>query len=375
MRMIDEQAIEDIASGSAVLASGGGGDPFRGKLSALSVLSQTGPVPLVTIEELGDDAIIASPFLIGAPIALLEKFPFVDEIERTMRALEKRAGKRIEAVFAAEVGGVNSMVPFTVAARMGIAVLDADTMGRAYPLLDLTLTNLAGISSSPIVITDDYGTEVTVVSDDNAILEVVGRTVSHKFGASAAAAGFFGTVGATKAGLVGGSISLAERIGVTMRDAPLHPAEAWEEILRYTGGKQLFEGKVSSVTQDIEDGWGKGRVIIEGSGEFDGETLRIEVINENLAARIGSRVIACTPDIITVFDATSGSPLTTENVRYGYRVGVAAIPCDPRWVTPGGIDLGGPRRFAFDFDYHDFRTGELKPTGLTAADPAMAVRG
>ncbi len=365
MRMIDHQSLEDIARGSAVLASGGGGDPLRGKLSAQWVLSQSGPVPLVDMSELPDDALLATPFLIGAPVAFLEKFPLVDEIERTMLGLQKRLGRKIDAVYAVEIGGINSMLPFTLAARMGIPVLDADTMGRAFPELDMTLINLAGIVSSPIVVTDDYGTEVTIVTESNVILETIGRAVSHKFGASAAAAGFSGSLGELRAGLVEGSLSLAETIGRLMRAASSDPSGTWDDVLALTGGIRIFEGKVSSTSQEIEDGWGKGKVLIEGIGAYDGEVMRIDVVNENLLARVDGRPVATSPDIISVYDASSGAPLTSENVRFGYRVGVVALPCDPRWTTPAGIALGGPRRFGFESEYHDYRAvAELSPQSI-----------
>ena len=47
----------------------------------------------------------------------------------------------------------------------------------------------------------------------------------------------------------------------------------------------------------------------------------------------------------------SGEPVTTEELRYGYRVAVIVTPCDPRWRTPAGLALVGPRYFGYDTDY------------------------
>ena len=47
----------------------------------------------------------------------------------------------------------------------------------------------------------------------------------------------------------------------------------------------------------------------------------------------------------------TGEPITTEILRYGMRVAVLAFPCDPKWRTPKGIDLVGPRYFGYDIDY------------------------
>jgi len=37
--------------------------------------------------------------------------------------------------------------------------------------------------------------------------------------------------------------------------------------------------------------------------------------------------------------------------RYGFRVTLLAIPCDPRWRTPAGLALVGPGYFGYDVEY------------------------
>ncbi|MBN6051690.1 DUF917 family protein, partial [Nonomuraea sp. RK-328] len=61
--------------------------------------------------------------------------------------------------------------------------------------------------------------------------------------------------------------------------------------------------------------------------------------------------VATTPDLICVLDTDTGEPVTTEAMRYGLRVTVIAAPCDPRWTTPAGLELAGPRYFGYDCDY------------------------
>jgi DUF917 family protein len=73
--------------------------------------------------------------------------------------------------------------------------------------------------------------------------------------------------------------------------------------------------------------------------------------NENLVAIRDEAIVASVPDLITILDAESGNAITTEHLRYGFRVVVLGIPCDPRWRTPAGIELAGPRHFGYDVDY------------------------
>jgi DUF917 family protein len=55
--------------------------------------------------------------------------------------------------------------------------------------------------------------------------------------------------------------------------------------------------------------------------------------------------------LIIVLNGETAEPVTTEEIRYGFRVSVLAAPCDPRWRSPEGLALVGPRYFGYDFDY------------------------
>ena len=67
MRLLDAEAIDDLVTGSTILGAGGGGDPYVGKLLALEAIREHGPVPLVTVEEVPDDALAAFSAGMGAP--------------------------------------------------------------------------------------------------------------------------------------------------------------------------------------------------------------------------------------------------------------------------------------------------------------------
>jgi len=57
------------------------------------------------------------------------------------------------------------------------------------------------------------------------------------------------------------------------------------------------------------------------------------------------------PDLITILDLETAEPITTERLRYGYRVVVIGIPCDPKWRTPRGLEVVGPRYFGYNIEY------------------------
>lgn len=49
----------------------------------------------------------------------------------------------------------------------------------------------------------------------------------------------------------------------------------------------------------------------------------------------------------------TGYPITTEMVRYGLRVGVLALPVNPRMLTPRAMRVVGPAAFGLHYvTYH-----------------------
>ena len=56
MREIGVQALHDIARGAAVLGTGGGGDPYIGRLLAEQAIRERGPVQLVDLDEVAHAA-------------------------------------------------------------------------------------------------------------------------------------------------------------------------------------------------------------------------------------------------------------------------------------------------------------------------------
>ena len=56
--------------------------------------------------------------------------------------------------------------------------------------------------------------------------------------------------------------------------------------------------------------------------------------------------MVCTvPDLIAVLDSQSGSSIGTQDYRYGLRVTVIGLACDPCWTTERGLEVGGPVAF------------------------------
>lgn len=351
MRTITEHDLEALALGAAVLGTGGGGDPYIGKLMATQALRIHGPVTVVDPEELPDDAVCAMSAVMGAPTVLVEKLPGGGEQVAAFEALQRHLGAEFTHVICAEVGGLNSTLPIVAAARTGLPLVDCDAMGRAFPEIQMSTPTLFDIGASPMAMADDKSNTVVVDAVDNHWTERIARSVTIDMGAAAFISLFVQSGAQVKQAMIPGTLGLAQAVGdaiIAARKSKRDPVEAAVTTL---GGFVIFEGKISDVQRRTEAGFARGRTLIEGSGGDQGAVLELAFQNENLVASSGEEILATVPDLITVLEAESGEPITTEELRYGLRTKVIAAPCHERWRTPEGLALVGPRYFGYDLDF------------------------
>ncbi len=351
MRLIHPENLEDIALGAGVLGTGGGGDPYIGKLMGIEAIHTYGPVQLVTPDEIADDCMVAHSAMMGAPTVMVEKLPRGTEIVEAFLALQTHLERKIDYTTSAEAGGLNSTTPFTVAARLGIPVVDADGMGRAFPELQMVTPTLYGVAATPMAIADEKGNASIITTVDNRWTERLARTICIEMGTTAMIALYPMSGRQLKDSMVAGTLTRAEHIGRTIREAREQHLDPIEAVRRETGAFEVFRGKVADVQRRTETGFARGEATFHGTAEWDGSQLVLRFQNEHLLAIRDGRVVVSVPDLITVLDAETAEPVTTEGLRYGLRVVVLGIPCDPRWRTQEGLALVGPGYFKYDVDY------------------------
>jgi uncharacterized protein len=348
MKRLDPDALRALARGCAILGAGGGGDTYYTLLQALQASEDFGPVALVDLDELPDDALIMPCGGIGSTLVSLEKFENGDEGERLRDYLEYLTGRRVAALMASEIGGGNGILPIAWAARMGLPVVDADGMGRAFPEVPQVTMQLAGISPSPAVVTDERGNLIVFRTISGPWMERLERAATDEFGGNASSTEFSLTVAQARGATVRNSVSKAIRIGKSLADAIGDPVAA---LIAELGGFQLVSGKISDVERRTLRGFTRGTVVVEGLGDDAGRLIRLELQNENLVALERGQPLASVPDLITVLDGETADAIATERIGYGQRVTVIAFACDPVWRTEGGLALTGPRAFGYDLDY------------------------
>ena len=345
---VGEVELEWLTLGAAIFGAGGGGDPLLGHLMARRAIIESGPVKLIDLDDLDDEDLILPAAMVGAPTVMTEKFASGDEGDRLKDTIEQQLGRRVVAYSSGELGGINGVLPVTWAARSGLPIVDCDLMGRAFPELQMTTAALAGIDINPVVMTDERGNVVSFTTVTPKWAETLVRTVVGAMGGEASMCLYPMTVAQAKFGAVPRSMSRAMEVGRILLEAADDPIGALCDAVE---GFPLIEGKVADVDRQTTDGFARGSATIEGTGADSGRLIRMEFQNENAVVIEDGNVLATVPDIITAVDIHTARPIVTELLRYGQRVVLVALPCDPVWRSEEALALAGPRAFSYDIDY------------------------
>ena len=352
MRKIGLNEIEDIALGASLLGAGGGGDPYIGKLVAIGAVRECGPVTLLDPEEVPDDALIVPIAMMGAPTVLGEKAIGGNEYRTLYDMVSQFYGREIYAFMPIEAGGVNSMLPIAAAARLGLPLVDADGMGRAFPELQMVTFTIGGLSATPMALTDEKGNCVIFNTITNKWTEELARAVTMSCGGSVSVCLYAMDGKMLKQYAVKNIITRSEKLGRAIRALKSSTdGSAEEAFFKATEGFRLFKGRIADVLRETRGAFNFGKVLLEGIGDWRGHTAYVEFQNENLTACVDGEIVGTVPDLICLVDTETFTPVTTDALKYGKRVFVIGLRCFELWRTPKGLELVGPRYFGVETEY------------------------
>lgn len=364
MKIVDsEQDIIDMARGAAFLGTGGGGDPYIGQLFVRSQMKRGRMAKIADPSEVADDAFIISIFAIGAPPPFLEQLVSEKLLTNVLTRFEAIAGRRIDALICAEIGGFNSMMPLAISAMTGLPAVDADGIGRAVPHMEMTTFSILGLKASPVLLMDEFGNEAVINTVDDATCEIMVRQICGALGASVIGAGYPMTGQQMKQCAVLHTVTETLEIGRCIRRERENGEDLFAALLVHLNrdgrfARVLFDGKIIDVTHEIRDGWHWGRATIRGLANPD-DVLTVDLQNEYTVARLNGKTVTIVPDLIAILDRESGEPLTAESLSYGQRVKVIGCGADPILRRPESLKVLGPRRHGIDEDFRPLE--ELVP--------------
>ena len=348
LREVFDEDLDAIEIGAAILGTGGGGNPYIGKLRCREELKKGRKIPVIPLSELPDDAFVVSLGGIGAPVVGVEKIEEGQECLRALYALEKELDLKVDALISAEIGGANSMEPMLTAAQAGLPVVDGDGMGRAFPEMQMCTWSIYGHREAPGAMADEKGNIVVIRETPNDVwLEKIARSVVVAMGAAAGLATQPMRGNFVKRAAVPNTITQALNLGRAVLKAHATNSDPVQTVINQEKGKLLMTAKITDLQRHLKGGFAVGHISLDGFGEFHGETGRIDLQNEFLVFWHNGQVEVCTPDLIVVLDSDTGLPITTEMLRYGQRVAVLGLPAHPLMRSPEALKVVGPAAFGY----------------------------
>ena len=88
---LTQENLKDLADGAAFLATGGGGDPYLGRLLAQHAVAEFGMPEVIPASALGDDDAVFTSAMFGAPTVLVEKVASGEDIDLSIRRRNHQA--------------------------------------------------------------------------------------------------------------------------------------------------------------------------------------------------------------------------------------------------------------------------------------------
>lgn len=365
MEVISEQNVDDFLIGTALLGTGGGGSIDLGMRFLKEDLAEREyEVMVIPPDAVPDDEWVFCTYLMGsiAPLTDEEQAELEQRRTHTLDELFYLASDKmldnlgIEAPYALvpiEVGAANSSIPLAWAGRKGVPVVDGDYAGnRANPEASQCTTSFIENLWAPAFFVDQLGGEAEILyAPTGKHFERMARNLCI--------AGY-GVCGVASLPMMGqkmrdvicpGAISNSLAIGATIREARDRDQDPAVAVAESMDGFLLFRGIVSQYNWENTGGFMIGTMKIEGTREYAGSAMRIWVKNENHLAWRDDTLVAASPDLISVMESESGTPLTNDRIEVGQAVSVIGLKIMNLYRTENAIATMEPRHFGFDIDY------------------------
>ena len=359
---LDATALEDALVGSSYLGTGGGGSLAAARELIAKDLATGLTFSMLPVSALSDNDRVACPYgLASLAVTSPEMQARLDAIENRVaepvqaafEALERHLDQKFAGVIMGEIGPLSLAEGLSIAARLGMPALDADTVGRAVPEINQHSVKVAGIPLTPIGAATPFGDEMIVetLGDPTRAEDILRSVAVVSRSCGVTDSPITGELAKKDGTLVTGSLTLAREIGAAVREAKETGGDPIEAARARGDGYLLFTGTVADFEWRDEDGFLQGEVTLSGTGDFAGQSFVTDVKNEYLVARRNGEVIATCPDLISLIDLETADGIVNPGMERGQQVAVLGFRCDPIWRSEAGLAVFSPRYFGYDLDY------------------------
>ena len=323
------QDVMPLRLGADVLASGGVGDSYIAVRWAKDVLASSGPVRLVTWQELPGDGLVVPVAIMGSPAVSEEMLYHQAPLEAVVRAMEDLKRSPAVALIPIEAAGSNLLIALAAAASMGLPLVDGDGMGRAFPYLQITSWSLHALFASPLTVADDLGNQAICLTVNDGWAERMGRALTISMGGSIYIAAYAGTRSQLQAASIDGTVSRALALGESLMALKELRISSYRHISEQTA---WMSGKVVEVLREQEPFYA---TILT----HQGTSLLVEFNDQFESVLEQGKIVAQLPDIITLIDQSTMEPISCGQMRYGLRVHLITLEAPAAWYTSRGKQL------------------------------------
>lgn len=324
--------------GVGILGTGGGGDPdYFGKPLVEWDLKKGREYRLISPEKVKDDAFVVCGGYAGSVKSftsigqMLQKWEKRYELLEALKITESTFNKKVDHVVPFELGGVNTPVILSLAARADISTVDGDGLGRAAPETQMSSFLGHGISLTPMPFVDKEGNVLIVKHAVNSTYPDEIMRLALDLDSGIGANNHYPMNGKQlKKSVIPKTITFSIKVG----DAILNAAKAKKNLIdafvKATKGFELFMGKVKQIKGEDVKAHYLAKATLEGIGDYAGKTMEIIFKNEAMLAKIDGQVVAVFPDLICMLDPETGKGIMTANIKPGTKMVVLGAPAHQR---------------------------------------------
>lgn len=355
--ILDKNDVNALLIGFGIYGTGGGGDPEWGRKILENDFNRGRVYNIVDPEDVEDDAFVCSGGIMGS-VKALESMSYEEIVAtwednfvllKAVREMEKLKGRKIDYIIPFEAGGLNSPVIMTLAARMGIPVINADAVGRSAPETQMTSFIGYDISLTPMPLVDNMGNTIIVMeSDKSTYADEIGRFVVTRGGGMGANAHYAMSGAELKKSCIPGALSNSIRVGKTILNAKASGQNPLQAFIAAEKGLKLFEGVLDVVEGEDKGGFYLTNATMNGSGEFTDKKAKIVIKNEVMAVWVDEKIKSIFPDLACLIYTDKGTGVMSADLKVGMKITIVGLPCHGRLrkcmkTDAGKKALGGVR--------------------------------
>lgn len=355
--ILDKNDVDALLIGLGIYGTGGGGDPEWGRKIIENDFSKGRVYEIVDPEDVEDDAFVCSGGIMGS-VKALEYMSYDEIVEswekefilmKAFKEMEKIKGRKIDYIIPFEAGGLNTPVIMTLAARMGIPVINADAVGRSAPETQMTSFVGYGISLNPMPLVDHKGNTIVVMSaNELTYADEIGRFVVTKGGGMGGNAHYAMSGAELKKSCIPGAISNSIRVGKLILEAQRKGIDPVDEFVEKENGLKLFEGVVTEVVGEDKGGFYLTNVTLDGTKDYTNKKAKLVIKNEVMAAWVDGKIKSIFPDLVCMLYTESGIGVMSSDIKQGMKISLVGFPCHERLryclkTEAGKTAFGGAR--------------------------------